>query len=326
MPERRLKDSDRFNLMLAVTALLFDGEEYDIDELAEHFSVTKEDIYQAVKLVGFTELISIYDRSPFQVDYDDLNDGVISISFLDDETLTEVPRLSSRQASAIAAGLVYLSSLPGLAEVGEIEELQKIIASGIVRGDGELEIEVVPGSPNANLAVIRQAMTQGVAIKADYHSLRGETNVARVMEPLRLEPNAEYVYLRAWCPIAKATRAFRVDRMRNVQIDLANPISDEAKVAELPEDIYQPGENDVEVTIQVQPEAYSLIVDYKPIEEPIEIDKHTKQFTIRVGDLRNLGRIIARFGGAAKVIAPEQARVAVREFALQAISGQKATT
>jgi proteasome accessory factor C len=106
--------------------------------------------------------------------------------------------------------------------------------------------------------------------------------------------------------------------MRNAQLTDVS-ISAEAKGAVLVDDIYSPGETDTIVTVEVDPEAYSLIFDFKPVEEPESITDFTKRFKIKVGDVRNLGRIIARFGGAARVIAPESAKAAVREFALKAI-------
>ncbi len=320
MPERKLKDSDRVTLMMAITGLLFDNDELTVDELVEHFKVSREEIIQAVKIISYTELTSIFDRPPYQVDYDDLEDGIVSIRFDSTDAITEVPKLSSRQASAIAAGLVYLSSLPGITEIGEIEELQQILSRGILRGEGTIEIEVVPGSADEDLITLREAITRGLAISCDYLNLRGESTIGRIIEPRRIETSGEIAYLRGWCPTARELRAFRLDRMRNAKLLPDQPISQEAKDAELTEDIYTPSENDNVVVIEVEPEAYSLIVDFKPIEAPIDIDEHRKSIKVLVGDLRNLGRIIARFGGAAKVVEPEAARQAVRDFALHALS------
>ncbi|NBR23916.1 MAG: hypothetical protein EBU08_09145 [Micrococcales bacterium] len=79
------------------------------------------------------------------------------------------------------------------------------------------------------------------------------------------------------------------------------------------------------VTIEVEPEAFSLMVDFRPVEEPVSVSEYVKSFKILVGDVRNLGRIISRFGGAARVVAPEEARSAVREFALKALGELPAT-
>ncbi|NBW72921.1 MAG: WYL domain-containing protein [Microbacteriaceae bacterium] len=326
MPNSNFKDSDRFNLMLALTAFLVDGGEYRIEELVTHFNAPEEEIREAVRLIGFTELIEIYPRGPYQVDFDELNQGFVSISFSHSADLTEVPRLSPRQTSAIVAGLVYLRSLPGLAEVGEIEELQNILASGINREESTLEIDIVPGSIDADLVIVRDALSRGLSLRCDYLNNRGETTIGRIIEPLRLEPTAEVVYVRAFCPEKQSVRSFRLDRMRQVQVLEDRPISEEARSAELNDEIYTPSENDLDVVLEVEPEAYGLIHEFKPAESPEQVSKYVKRFTVKIGDVRTLGRIIARFGGAARVISPPEAKKAVHEFALEAISGKPKRT
>ena len=319
MPNSKLSDSERFNLMLALTAKLVDGKEHAIEDLVKHFGTSREEIIEAVRLIGFTELIDIYDTRPYVVDYDDLHDGWVAIRFSDSVDLTEVPRLSSRQASALAAGLAYLGSLPGLTETGEIEELQKILASGASKGNGLTDIEIVVGAADADLAVIREAITKGLSISCDYLNLKGETSIGRILEPIRLEPQAEYVYVRAWCPTNESVRAFRLDRMRKAALVSNRPVSEQALKAEFPDEIYTPGESDVEVVLEVEPEAYSLIQDFRPLQKPEVVSAHSRRFKVKVGDVRVLGRIISRFGGAARVVSPEHARAAVHRFALDAL-------
>jgi proteasome accessory factor C len=113
--------------------------------------------------------------------------------------------------------------------------------------------------------------------------------------------------------------------MRNAK-PTANPISEAALGAELVDEIYTSSETDTVVTLEVDPEAYSLIYDFKPVEEPESVSKTVKRFKIHVGDVRNLGRVIARFGGAARVISPEIARQSVRDFALNALGERSSTT
>ena len=322
--EQKLDDSDRFNLMLALTGLLVQGGEYEIAELVKHFGVSKSEIIKAVKMISFTDLMSFNDFGHYLVDYDDLDDGFVSIKYDFSNAVDEVPRLSSRQASALAAGLVYLSSLPGLVDNSEIEELQRILASGDSRGASP-EVIIKPGSRDADLITIRDAMAKGVAISCDYLNLRGVTTIGRVIEPLRIDPQGETIYLRGWCSESQDVRSFRVDRMRNAK-PTEIPISAEAKAAELSDEIYSPAETDTVVTVEVDPEAYSLIFDFKPVEEPESVSEFVKRFKIKVGDVRNLGRIVARFGGAARVIAPESARAAVREFALRAMGESTSVT
>ena len=322
--EIKLDDTDRFNLMLALTGLLVDGEEYTIEELVEHFKVSKKEIVKAVKMISYTDLMKSNQDGSYQVDYDDLRDGFVSIRYTFSKAIDEVPKLSSRQASAIAAGLVYLGSLPGLVENNEIEELQKILAVGEEAGTrNTVLIEI--GQRDADIVAIREAMASGVTITCDYLNLKGETTLGRALEPLRIDSQGEVIYLRAWCPINLGVRSFRLDRMRNAK-PTNTAISAEALGAELVEEIYTANETDTVVTLEVDPEAYSLIFDFKPVEEPENVSKTVKRFKINVGDVRNLGRVIARFGGAARVISPEIAKLSVRDFALNALGERASTT
>jgi proteasome accessory factor C len=322
--EIKLDDTDRFNLMLALTGLLVDGEEYTVEELVNHFKVPKKEIVKAVKMISFTDLMKSNQDGSYEVNYDDLDDGFVSIKYTFREAIEDVPRLSSRQASALAAGLVYLSSLPGLIENQEIQELQRILAidDGSEKKNSVL-IEI--GDGDSDLIAIREAMSSGVSITCDYLNLKGETTIGRLLEPLRIDSQGEVVYLRAWCPVNENVRSFRLDRMRNAK-PTNHPISKQALDAELVDEIYTSTETDTVVTLEVDPEAYSLIFDFKPVEEPEAVSKNVKRFKIKVGDVRNLGRVIARFGGAARVISPEIARQSVRDFALNALGERSSNT
>jgi proteasome accessory factor C len=322
--ELKLDDTDRFNLMLALTGLLVDGEEYTVEELVEHFKVSKKELVKAVRMISYTDLFKSNLDGSYEVNYDDLKEGFVSIKYNYRGVVDEVPRLSPRQASAIAAGLVYLSSLPGLVENSEIEELQKILAMDGSPGKRST-VRIDTGSKDSDLIVVREAMAKAVSISCDYLNLKGVTTTNRILEPLRIDPHGELVYLRAFCPLNAEVRSFRLDRMRNAIItDI--PISKEAHQVELSDEIYTAADSDTVVTLEVDPEAYSLIFDFKPVEEPISVNKTVKSFKIRVGDVNNLGRIIARFGGAARVIAPEVARVSVRDFALNALGERSSNT
>ncbi len=315
-PER-LDDSDRYNLMLSLTGFLVQEDEYEVTELAERFEVTPDEIVKAVKNIGFMDLANFQNPDRYVVDYDALEEGLVRISYNLENVVEDVPRLSSRQASALAAGLVYLSSLPGLAESEEILALQNILSTGDSRGNAP-EVIVQPGSRDADLITIRQAIKLGRSIICDYLNLKGEMRIGRVIEPLRIDLRGELIYLKGWSPENKDVRSFRVDRMRNAKLTEV-PISREALNAELDDEVYHPAETDTLVTIEVEPEAFSLMVDFRPVDEPVTVSEYVKSFKILVGDVRNLGRIISRYGGAAKVVAPEEARAAVRDFALKAM-------
>jgi len=123
-------------------------------------------------------------------------------------------------------------------------------------------------------------------------------------------------YLRGYCPINKGVRNFLIEHMRSIEI-LDREISDvAAKVGEIEDATYVAEITDTTVTVEVTPEAYRLITEFQTVSEPKDVGSGTIRTEIKVGHLPNLGRLIAKYGGAARVIAPAEARDVVRNYAL----------
>lgn len=107
--------------------------------------------------------------------------------------------------------------------------------------------------------------------------------------------------------------------MRSVEL-LSEARSAAAEVALLAiedEDrLYVPGEHDTDVVVEVDPEAYELVAEYANVETSTSTNRGTIRVTIKVGHLPNLGHLISKYGGAARVIEPAAARDIVRIYAL----------
>jgi predicted DNA-binding transcriptional regulator YafY len=98
------------------------------------------------------------------------------------------------------------------------------------------------------------------------------------------------------------------------------PISAEARqIGEIVDEEYTASETDIEVTVEVEPEAYSLISDFGAEVEDNDTKTGRVRAVIKVGYLPSLGRVINHYGGAARVLAPEAARKVVRNYALTAL-------
>ena len=96
--------------------------------------------------------------------------------------------------------------------------------------------------------------------------------------------------------------------------------SEQARKLVLSDEIYAPSDQDTLVTVEVTPEAYELIGNFNAeVISTSGVGHEVKRIELRIGFLPNLGKLISRYGGAAKVIAPAEAREVVRVFALQAL-------
>jgi proteasome accessory factor C len=83
------------------------------------------------------------------------------------------------------------------------------------------------------------------------------------------------------------------------------------------QEIYAVRDSDTEVLFEVDPGAFSLIADYKPDFE-IRGNKSVR-VSISIGQIDNLGRIVSRYSGKVRVLAPENARQVVKDYVLMAL-------
>lgn len=308
---------DRYNFMLALVAFLQNRGSVTLEEVAQHFGLEVKYIRKAVTsinearatLQGFEEWFFLIDIEALE------HDGVLAL--IDNSVIEDVPRLSNRQASAIAAGLSYLSTIPGFDDDPELAKLQELLASGTSRGLNPI-IESRPGSAGAGAETIRKAMLTGKQITCEYINQKGERSV-RTIEPLRLDPRADGWYLRGYCPIHLEVRNFKLDRMRSIEVTDSSMSSEAQEIEILEDSMYVAQATDTIVTVEVEPEGYRIISESKSISEPVSVAAGLVRAEIKVGHLPNIGKLVARFGGAVKVIAPEEARLIVKNYALAAL-------
>lgn len=310
-----LSGADRYNFMLALTGYLIGHRQQKLSDLAQHFEVSEKEIKSAVVTISLSGVGMYRPDELFFLDYDLLEDGIVDLSFA--PTLEAVPRLSTRQAAAIASGLAYLVDLVDPTDQGQIKELLEILGRGAL-STKELPFMVQPNRGDGDLAIVRQGVAESRALKCSYINSAGEVS-DREIEPHLLESRESSWFLRGFCRTNQEPRVFRLDRMR--QIELLDAFEERSIPAGGSSQIYQVRESDTEVLFEVEPEAFGLIADYKP---DYEISgNRAVQVKIPIGELGTLGRIVARYSGKVRVLAPESARAAVREFAQRALGNHK---
>lgn len=310
---------DRYNFLLALVGYLGHRGEVSLEEVSTHFELEADYLVKALKsLNDATAQVSGFEEWPFYIDIDLLDEGVVSMTTA--EVIDDVPRLSTRQVAAISAGLSYLANIPEFSANADIKSLMQKVSSGSSLGRSEL-ISIAPGSIEAGAEILRQAILRNRAISCEYINRKQEKSI-REIEPLRIDLTGGVWYLRGYCPINKGVRNFLIEHMRSIQI-LDREVSDvAAKVGQIEDATYVSEATDTEVTVEVTPEAYRLISEFQTLSEPKDIGTGTIRTQIKVGHLPNLGRLIAKYGGAARVIEPAEAREIVRNYALSALGAQ----
>lgn len=307
--------ADRFNFIISLISYLINRGDVPMAEVAEHFRLEPEYIRKVIRTIMESGFDSHSGFTGFTIDIDAVDDEGI-VGLMDAPPIEGIPRISVRQAAALASGLSFLQSMDEFSGDKDIAALLGLLASGGA-SHAIAPIAVRPGTVDADLAVIRQAIVEQKGIRCDYINLKGEQGV-RQIDPLRLVSRGNEWWVHAYCPINQSGREFKLDRMRKAEI-LDQPICKEALEIEVREELYIAQAGDTEVTLEVDIEAMSLVaeLDAKDIVE--RPNSGTIQVTISVGHLPNLGQLISKYGGAARVIAPAEARNIVRDYALRAL-------
>ena len=307
--------SERYNFLMPLIGFLMRNDGIKISAVAAHFEVSEQYVREAITTLNSTasQKSASFEETYYYIDIED--DGSIYLSQAD--VIEDAPRLSARQASAIAAGLGILSALPEFSSEGEIAELLEILARGTTES-APAAIHFRPGTVDADAAEIRRAMLNNHRIECEYRNIRGEQSV-RQIDPIRLDPHGDIWYLRGYCLTNKQLRNFRLDHMRAAK-ELDIEICEEARaIQEIDDEAYIASASDVEVTVELDPEAQAMLGDFAATILKTDSKNNTVTALIKIGYLPYLGKVIAQYGGAARVLSPDNAKQVVRNYALTAL-------
>jgi proteasome accessory factor C len=316
-----LPGDERYNTLMSVVALLQRVGEMHIDELSAHFEVPKVVMRAMLATLNTTSFMprNSEEQLPFYIDLErvDDEDGIVALDL--DEGPVGVPRISSSQSVAILAGLEYLQSIPEFSASTELVELREILGSGI---SSVPNISVEKPKLDGDLAILQRAILTDRRIQCRYVNGRGEEST-REIDPIVLVSEDEHWYLRGYCLIHDEVRTFRLDHMVDAQLlEIARGANalEAAQRLDLSAPIYSPSSHDIEVTLELAPEAYPLLgLGAVPIDAK-DSSGEKMLVSIRLGYLPDLGPLVCRYGSHVRVVSPESAKSVVRAYAEQILS------
>lgn len=308
MPKQELDAGELYNLALSIVGLVFKDGPASITELAEHFEVSEKAILKAVNTIANSEDVANF-KTHFYLNYDALEEGEVDFG-IGEGNLEDAPVLSANQASALAMGLEFLSSLPEFAGNGDLAELKKHLTSSVVTTNTSLWSIGLE-----QLELIRSAILNQTRVSFDYVNQLGKHS-QRQVEPLRIDLIGAKHYLRGYCLTSREVRSFRIDRITNL-IATDDPISEEARGSEIQDEVYGTGLG-LEVEILAEIHAEEIFWNFPTASETKRVGGKLTG-VITVGNFDALARHIVRYGGAVQVVSPAEARAAVSRFAEQAL-------
>ncbi len=318
--QQPLQAQDKLAFLLALVPYLIDRERVSVAEAARHFGVPESRIRRAVELIAVSgvpgETMQYQHGDLFDIAWDDFeqNDMIVLTNLV---AIDDAPRLSAREASALIAGLQYLSALPEAADRDAIRALMAKLSRGA--GGAASNVAVGQDLHDATLATIRQAMADGRGLAFDYAGPRSRGGT-RSVDPLRVESIDTDWYLRAWDLDRGALRTFRLDRMSGVRVEARAATTSAADVV-IPDTLFQQAREDVIVTVELDSSSLPLVADF--LADTADAPDDDGRVRIRLAASNGFDgvvRLVAGLPGRAVVLDPPAARTAIRDFAAAALA------
>jgi proteasome accessory factor C len=319
-----LPGDERYNTLMSIVALLQRVDEIHIDELAEHFEVSRVSMRSMLATLNTTSFMprNAEEQLPFYIDLDriDEEDGIVCLEL--DNGPQGVPRISASQSVALLTGLRYLKSIPDFEESTDVDELIELLSTS---HPPVSDIAIEASKFDGDLATLKRAILTDRRIECLYVNSKGE-QTKREIDPLLLVSSEDHWYLRGYCLKNNEVRTFRLDHMVEAKLLDTNRGSaslDAAAKLDETAPIYSPSISDTEVVLELAPEAYQLAAMIGAIKEPAKPGSENIRVTVKFGYLPDLGPLVCRFGVHARVISPESAREVVRKYAQAALEENK---
>lgn len=307
MPKKEVTSDERLNLAISLITLLLNQKMVDIpiEQAAAHFEVPTKLLREIVRTMNEAEDLSKFS-SFFYIDVDELEDrGVLRL--VEARTLTQLPRLTTHQITAIATGLDYLANLPDFKNDPELDRLKEALV-----GSAVAKVQH-PSAIDNRLESIQQAVGAGVRIECQYVNQSGISR-RRQIQPLRIDFITSKYYLRGVCDDSDMLKSFRLDRISDIQL-LEQKIEPSSARISIPDEIYGDNPGSLAVEVRVAPQAREFLWGYPLQQKTSDPSSGVLTATIITGNFNTLGRQVLKYGGAVTVVAPEQARQAVYAYA-----------
>jgi proteasome accessory factor C len=290
---------ERITRLLALVPWLRTHDGITVDEAAQHFGVSRE---QLEKDLWLLIVCGMPGYGPDQlIDIDFWDDGHIHVR--DPQTLDVPLRLSYEEAAALIIALRLLAQLPGAPDAVH-SALETLIAGTEIES-----VDVVVGresNPDV-VAALDKAMSEQRLVHMDYASGADGHIRQRTVEPQRLTSiNGRHLML-GYCHEAEAERTFRLDRILTANVG----------------EPYAPRTHQTE---QVEPDSAVMlldpsarwVIDVHPVTEVAELADGRLRVRIAVFQPAWLVTLVLRLGGAAEVVEPADMRAIVAAAARDA--------
>ncbi|MGJ3191083.1 helix-turn-helix transcriptional regulator [Paenarthrobacter sp. FR1] len=314
---RKRTSEDQLARMLQLVPFLVHHQGLHIQEVADHFGITRKALIDDLKILICSGLPEGYPDDLLDIQWE--NDHVYISEHLD---LNRPVRFSEDEAGALLTGLAMLGDLPALAgmpedEPGSALESVTLKLTGAAGQAGRLAGSVagqsVAPEQSQAFATITRAIREGQQLHLHYLSLQRDEVTERDVDPLRLFSLDNTWYFEAYCHSKAGLRNFRLDRVELLEPN-GRPVSGTATAEQdFPARLFTPSDDDVLVVLQLTRQGAGLADDYYA-ERTAQLPDGGLLAEVRFGNAEWLPMFVSQHGGAVRILEPEGLRQVTRAW------------
>ena len=312
--------ADRVRLLLSIPPYLISRGEVPISRLARDFNISVSTADALVRTLAVSGLPgsdgSYMPYDLFDIDWDlFLKERVVFVT--NEVELRRAPRLTSREAATLVAGLQYIETIPGITDRRAIKTLREKLAQGAnVPSANAIQIEPPPTPPL--IEQVRKALETKTQLEIVYQNA-DQKRTTRFIEPLRIDLVASSWYVRGYCHTREGIMTFRIDRIIQAT-STRRKHTTSVSADELGDELFDPPATGLHtVVLEMPANSVRLITEFAPQQVAGAPAGHAR-VSVTIGSLRSLARVVASLPGTIRVVSPPEAVRAVTTWAKDALS------
>jgi len=309
--------ADRLSRLLAMVPYLLARQGVPLDEAAEHFGLTQDELVKDLELLFVCGLPGHMPDDLIEAEWESGN------VYLDNaDTIARPLRLGLDEAVTLLVGLRTLAEARGVGDRDALDgALAKLSAATGDAGDAARSVAVALDDELGEglLTACRQALSQRSRMHLRYLVPGRDEATERDVDPMRVLSLAGHWYLEGWCHRVDDVRLFRLSRVldaRVLEVDGTPP--PHAVSRDLDDSLFRPSPTDTLVTLDLAPGA-RWVADNYPLESSEEAADGGLRVQLRVADTGWLRQLVLRTAGGVRVVSPGDVVYMVRDSALQAL-------
>ena len=318
--------TDRLARLLTMVPWLLNRQGIDIEQAAAELSVSREQLESDLALLF---LCGTPGGMPDDLIEADWEDGRVYVGNAD--AISRPLRLGRDEALALIVALRTLGDIPGLTErdaldrtLAKLEDaISAAAAPTVAAARARIQVDMAEGAEAATLAALRDALARQRRVHLRYLVPARDESTERDVDPMRLTSAEGRWYLEGWCHRSDDVRLFRLDRVEEVTVlDEPGQPPARARSRDLDAGIFQPGPDDLVVTLRLAPSA-AWVADYYPHvthERAPDDPDGSSVLRLQTADVAWLRRLVWRLGGQATVLEPDWLAAEVAAGAAAALS------